>query len=87
MYLYGERVRINLPQRREKGDGITEGMREYQGKEVMVERIIFCSSQRAYELLGVTSPKGKVYTFAEEWLEPIGKEQNDDTDRTDHAVH
>lgn len=80
---YGKRVRINLP----KGIVfIPPHMYDHQGKEAMVERVFFFASQRAYELLGVTSPKGKTYTFLEEWLEPIGKEQNDETDGTDHEV-
>lgn len=78
MYLYGERVRVHLPQ----GSAyIPPHMYDYQGQEVMVERVHFFTGQRAYELIGVTSPKGKSYTFEEAWLEPIGKEQNDDTER------
>ena len=78
MFEYGNRVVINLPK---KGDGITEGMRAYQGKEATVERTFFFSGQHAYELYGVMSEKGKAYTFEQKWLEPIGEEQDDDTER------
>ena len=79
MFIYGERVRIHIP----KGSiYIPPHMYDYQGQEAMVERVHFFSSQRAYELMGVTSPKGKTYTFEEGWLEPIGKEQNDEADGT-----
>lgn len=77
MFIYGERVRVILPK---ESVYIPPHMYDYQGKEAMVERVHFFGGQRAYELLGVTSPKGKMYTFEESWLELIGKEQNDETD-------
>ena len=67
MYLYGERVRIHLPQ---GSVYIPPHMYDYHGTEAMVERVLFFASRRAYELFGVTSPKGKMYTF-EEVLENV----------------
>ncbi len=84
MFEYGNRVVINLPK---KGDGITEGMRAYQGKEATVERTIFFSGSHAHELYGVMSEKGKHYTFEEKWLEPAKEGASDETDGKDSEVH
>lgn len=83
MYLYGERVRIHLPQ---GSVYIPPHMYDYHGTEAMVERVLFFASRRAYELFGVTSPKGKMYTFEEEWLVPVEGSKTNEADRTDHEV-
>ena len=72
MFIYGERVRISLPK---DSVYIPPHMYDYQGQEAMVEKVLFFASQRAYELMGVTSPKGKMYTFQESWLVPIERSE------------
>ena len=51
---------------------LTESMREFDGEEFIVSRI-YGSSQKAYELKGVTNKHGVAYTWMKEALVKVNR--------------